>query len=140
MKPTAFIASTNNRNIMEVTMSENNKNETSKKKSTTTMPVKVIREGAIAASIWKRQAPSGFEYYEFTLSRSWKAQSSGREGYSQNFFARNADELQNVIREAAIWIEGQQASLQTEQPEELPTVPMKNGSANGKADSHSLTY
>jgi len=114
--------------------------ESNKKKSPATKPVNTIRQGAIAASIWKRQAPSGFEYFEFTLSRSWKAQSSGREGYSQNFFARNAEELQNVIREAAIWIEGQQASLQTEQPEELPTVSMKNGSVNGKADSHSLVF
>lgn len=111
-------------------MSENNKNETNKKKSSITKPVKTIREGAIAASIWKRQAPSGFEYYEFTLSRSWKAQSSGREGYSPNFFARNATELENVIREAAIWIEGQQASLSAEQPEALPTVSIKNGPAS----------
>lgn len=116
-------------------MSENNKNETSKKKSTTAKPVKVIREGAIAASIWKRQDSNGFEYYNFTLSRSWKAQSTGREGYSPNFFARNATELENVVREAAIWIEGQQSSLQAEQPDGLPAVSMKNGAASGSLTS-----
>lgn len=109
-------------------MSDHIKNETSKKKSTATKPAKVIREGAIAASIWKRQDSNGFEYYNFTLSRSWKAQSTGREGYSPNFFARNATELENVVREAASWITGQQASLQTEQPEELPPAMTTNGS------------
>ena len=82
------------------------------KKKPTTAPVKTIRHGAIAASIWKRQATSGFEYFDFTVSRSWKTSSTGKEGYSSSFFVRNADELQVVIQEAADWIESQQASLQ----------------------------
>ena len=28
-------------------------------------PVHVIRRGAIAASVWQRQAPSGYPYYDF---------------------------------------------------------------------------
>ena len=39
------------------------------KKKPTTAPVKTIRHGAIAASIWKRQATSGFEYFDFTGDR-----------------------------------------------------------------------
>ena len=85
-------------------------NET--KKKPTTSPVKTVRHGAIAASIWKRQATSGFEYFDFTLSRSWKTTSTGKEGYSSSFFVRNADALHAVIQEAADWIESQQASLQ----------------------------
>lgn len=81
------------------------------KKKTAAKPVKTIRHGAVAASIWKRQAPSGFEYYDFSLSRSWKTQSSGREGYSPNFFAANAEELHATIAEAASWIASQQASM-----------------------------
>jgi hypothetical protein len=77
-----------------------------------TPPVKTIRNGAIAASIWKRQATSGFQYYDFTVSRSWKTSSTGKEGYSNSFFARNAYELHAVIQEASDWIESQQASLQ----------------------------
>lgn len=119
-------------------MSESNKNETSKKKSSTTKPVNIIRQGAIAASIWKRQAPNGFEYYEFSLSRSWKTQSTGREGYSQAFFARNAAELQAVIEETASWIASQPASLQAKQPEEMPIVSMKNGSASQSLTSAGL--
>ena len=67
-------------------------------------PVEVIREGAIAASIWKRQGPSGYAYYDFTLSRSWKSASSGRTGYSKNFFSRNVEELVSVTRKATEWI------------------------------------
>jgi len=82
------------------------------KKKPASAPVKTIRHGAIAASIWKRQATSGFEYFDFTVSRSWKTTATGKEGYSSSFFVRNADELQAVIQEAADWIESQQASLQ----------------------------
>ena len=85
-------------------------NET--KKKPTTAPVKTIRHGAIAASIWKRQATSGFEYFDFTVSRSWKTSATGKEGYSTSFFARNAEDLHAVIQEAANWMESQQASLQ----------------------------
>jgi len=85
-------------------------NET--KKKPTTAPVKTCRQGAIAASIWKRQATSGFEYFDFTISRSWKTSTTGKEGYSSSFFVRNAEELYAVIQEAADWIESQQASLQ----------------------------
>ena len=60
-------------------------------KKTSVKPVKTVRQGAVAANIWKRQAPSGFEYYDFSLSRSWKAKSSGREGYSPNFFVDNEE-------------------------------------------------
>lgn len=67
-------------------------------------PVHVIREGAIAASIWKRQGPSGFAYYDFTLSRSWKSASTERTGYSKNFFSRNIEEITSVSRKAADWI------------------------------------
>ena len=81
-------------------------------KKTSVKPVKTVRQGAVAANIWKRQAPSGFEYYDFSLSRSWKAKSSGREGYSPNFFVDNEEALGAVVREASTWIASQQASLQ----------------------------
>ena len=49
-------------------------------------PVQVVRKGAIAASIWQRQSPSGFTYYNYSLSRSWIAASYQQQGYSKNFF------------------------------------------------------
>jgi hypothetical protein len=67
-------------------------------------PVEVIRRGAIAASIWKRQTPTGFEYLDFSLSRSWKMKTGEKEGYSQNFFAGNEEALHEVIAEACEFI------------------------------------
>lgn len=63
-----------------------------------------IRQGAIAASIWRRQTSTGFEYLDFSLSRSWKTKNGEKEGYSQNFFTINEEALVEVIREAAEYI------------------------------------
>jgi len=68
-------------------------------------PVQVIRHGAIAASIWRRQSPAGFAYFDFSISRSWKSLSTGRTGYSSNFFGQHKEELQKTILEAAAWID-----------------------------------
>ena len=85
-----------------------------KEKKTGERPVKMVREGAVAASIWKRQASNGLEYFDFSVSRSWKAKTSGKEGYSPNFFANNEDDLTKVIREAAAWIEQQAGDCRLE--------------------------
>jgi hypothetical protein len=75
-----------------------------KKPNSKQQPVKTIRKGAIAASIWKRQTSTGFEYLEFSLSRSWKFKSGEREGYSQNFFETSEEALHDVIAEACDYI------------------------------------
>lgn len=75
-------------------------------------PVKVIRMGAIAASIWKRQTATGFEYLDFSLSRSWKLKSGEREGYSQSFFENNEEALFDVINLACAHIREQQVDEQ----------------------------
>lgn len=87
-------------------MSEQTETKTRKKSPAgdSNDPIKVIRKGAIAASIWRRQSPNGFAYYDFTLSRSWKSMSSEKTGYSRNFFENNVSELQEVINEASTWI------------------------------------
>jgi len=72
-------------------------------------PVKVIRIGAIAASIWKRQTSTGFEYLDFSVSRSWKLKNGEREGYSQNFFDNNEEALFDVINLACRYIREEQA-------------------------------
>ena len=76
----------------------------------TTDPVEVIRKGAIAASIWKRQSPSGYAYYDFSISRSWKSMSSEKTGYSRNFFETNKADLFEVIEKASAWITEKRAS------------------------------
>ena len=81
----------------------NDKADSRKKKNTET-PVHTIREGAVSASIWHRQSPAGYAYYDFSLGRSWKSMSSGTTGHSRNFFERNQAELMAVIEKACRWI------------------------------------
>ena len=73
-------------------------------------PVHVVRKGAIAASIWQRQSPSGYAYYDFSLSRSWKSMSSEKMGYSRNFFETSQADLFEVIQKASAWITEKRAS------------------------------
>lgn len=88
-------------------------------KQDSTMPIHVVRRKAIAASIWKRQAPSGYPYYDFSLSRSWKSLSTNKTGYSKNFFAEHAPELTEVIQETTAWIEARKAEDQAAAPRAL---------------------
>lgn len=75
-----------------------------KKAAAIESPVHTVREGSVAASIWQRQSPSGYAYYDFSLTRSFKSMSSGNTGYSKNFFSRNQQELIVVIEKATRWI------------------------------------
>lgn len=76
-------------------------------KGTDTAPVHVVRQGAIAASIWKRQTGTGYSYYDFSLSRSWKSASTERTGYSTNYSDKNEQALIQVIQAASAWIAAQ---------------------------------
>ena len=69
--------------------------------------VKTFRHGAIAANVFRHESLSGFEYLDFSLSRSWKNNESNREGYSSSFFERNADDLHAAIRDAVAFIRAQ---------------------------------
>lgn len=100
-------------------MTDEQKPETKKKSKETSDGVKkspehVIRDGGVAAMIWRRESTTGFPYYEFSLSRSWKSVSSGKTGYSQNFFSRNETQLVKVIELASRWISEKEAQNQAE--------------------------
>ncbi len=75
-------------------------------------PVHVIREGAVAASIWQRNTAHGMSYLEFTLARSWKSK-AGSTGYSQAYFSRNEAELLSVVKQAAAYIAQAEANQPT---------------------------
>ena len=81
--------------------------ETNKNKPTATaQPQKrseylaTIRDGAIAANVFRGQSQDGREYHYFSLSRSWK-NAQGEQGYSSKFFGKNTEALAKVIAEAA---------------------------------------
>lgn len=74
-------------------------------------PIHTIRVGAVGASIWRRQSPAGYVYFDFSLSRSWKSLSSGNTGHSKNFFASNQQDLVRIIEQAARWISEHEQKL-----------------------------
>ncbi|TWU21408.1 hypothetical protein [Bythopirellula polymerisocia] len=76
-------------------------------------PVHTVRKGAIAANIWLRQSQTGFVYYDYSISRSWKSTNAGKEGYSQNFFPDNKMQLLQVVAEASDWIAEKMANAET---------------------------
>lgn len=81
-------------------------------------PEHVIRDGGIAAMIWRRESTTGFPHYEYSISRSWKNQ-AGKTGYSQNYFSRNEAQLINVIGQATKWIADAEAQAQAEHAEAI---------------------
>ena len=104
-------------------MTDEEKPETKKKKENSDGakkgPEQVIRDGGIAAMIWRRESTTGFPYYEFSLSRSWKSVSSGKTGYSQNYFSKNEAQLVKVIELAGKWIAEAESRDQAEKAEAL---------------------
>ena len=78
--------------------------KTTKKAPATSRYIKTIREGAVAANIFRGNTPDGHCYLYFELSRSWKSQSTNREGYSRKFYDRNQEALVNVVNTASQWI------------------------------------
>lgn len=79
----------------------------------TNKPAHVVRQGAVAASIWLKQSTTGYYYYDFSLSRSWKSVATGKMGYSNGFFERHRDDLIQVIMGATAWIEDKVAHATT---------------------------
>jgi hypothetical protein len=88
----------------------NNKPEQKSKKKLAETPVHTIREGDVAASIWRRMSPAGYEYCDFSLGRSWKSLSTDSTGSSKNFFAKHHDEIVKVVAEATRWIAEREAT------------------------------
>jgi hypothetical protein len=74
--------------------------------SETNRPVETFREGAIGASVWRREGRNG-PFYEFTLSRSY-VKSEEEAGYSQSFRQQNELALIKVITQVAEFIRAQE--------------------------------
>ena len=102
-------------------MSESNEN---KKNAKSSNYVRTFRSGAVAANVFSRQAPGGFEYLVFSLSRSWKT-SNSKEGYSQSFFANNDEALHAVIDQACDFIDSQGVGTRDTQIDETDASATK---------------
>ena len=87
--------------------------------------IETKRDGAIGANIFRRQAPGGFQYYDFNLSRAWKASASGKEGYSQNYFANNREALHKAIDDACDRIQELESADREAQPVSRQAIEAK---------------
>ncbi len=101
-------------------MSENGTKQ--KKSDKTDNYVTTCRAGAVAANVFRRTAPGGFEYLDFSLSRAWKT-ANGKEGYSQNFFAKNSDAIHTVVDEACAFIAKATVEASTKSADDSPQIP-----------------
>ena len=87
-------------------------------------PNQTFRDGAIGLSIWERSGSKG-PYFEFTLSRSFKAK-DGKTGYSTSFRAYDAQSIHTVIDLAAEYIRGRSNGT----AEELAAEGVQEGEAH----------
>lgn len=78
-------------------------------------PLKVFRQGMIAASVWARSGNRG-PYGEFTLSRTYR--DGGAFRYATTYRTRDAEALKAVIASAITWMQSEEAgfSKTAEQP------------------------
>jgi hypothetical protein len=82
-----------------ITMAKN-KNDAKKPSNYIT----TIRDGAVAANIFRGMTPDGHAYLYFSLSRSWKSATGNRQGYTDRFYDRNGAAIQNVVAKACAWM------------------------------------
>ena len=108
-------------------------NEVKKTKDKSQNYLKTFRNGAIAANIFRRQSPSGFEYLDFSLSRSWKTKQGDKEGYSSSFFEKNDDDLHASIDDAVGFIRAQMYKSEALASADDMTEPLNGTPAAGEA-------
>lgn len=83
----------------------------SEKKPTTTKqkPEHEIRCGTVTASVYLRQSNCGFPYYDFSLGRSWKSMTTGKQAHGTSFFDQNEADLVLAVHKACAWIRNKAA-------------------------------
>jgi len=63
--------------------------------------VRDIEDKAVAANIYIGQSADGMVSHYYRFSRSWKTLSTGKQGYSDRFYPRNANAVGRVAELAA---------------------------------------
>ncbi len=84
-----------------------------------------IRRGEISATIFVRQAPTGYLYRTYSLSRCWQSVANGRPQQGSSFFDGNEDDLVATIKAASDHIRAKNNGLadqDTEEPAIDPTA------------------
>jgi hypothetical protein len=79
-------------------------------------PVHTIQCGDVVAAIHLRQSNCGLQYYDFTLTRTWKSLASGKQARAVTFFENNQKDLCQAITEASTWIRERQRNQTANEP------------------------
>lgn len=75
-----------------------------KKQNRAPTPVHTIKVGQVSADIYQRQSNTGFPYYDFQLTRTWKSISTNKEVSGSSFFNVHRDQLTDAVTQASSWI------------------------------------
>lgn len=75
-----------------------------KKSAGAPKPAHTIKVGDVAAEIYLRQSNTGFPYYDFQLTRTWKSMSSQKEVSGSSFFNAHRKDLTKAVEQASTWI------------------------------------
>ena len=76
-------------------------------------PIQTFRQGMVAASVWERAGRRG-QYFELTLSRSFRRNDKEGFGYSPCFRARDVEALKHCVDAAKAWILAKDADADRE--------------------------
>jgi len=68
------------------------------------MPEHTIRCGNTIATIHQRSSHTGYVYWDYSLSRTWRSRSTTNDLFGDSFFIDNQDDLVEVIGKACEWI------------------------------------
>ena len=75
----------------------------SKKSTGRKSPVKIIRSGAVLASIYRGSTPDGIPYLYFELDREATAQ-NGKKTANRKFIPHHAEQIQSAAMAASEWM------------------------------------
>lgn len=99
-------------------------------------PIYEVTCGSITGSAFRRVTNSGFSYIDFTLTRSWTSQSTGKLQRSGTFFQEHEKDIVECCRQMANWIRAQNSAVVGEESETAcdPADGVIRGANGGQRD------
>ncbi|MGB7732641.1 MAG: hypothetical protein WBL72_03010, partial [Thermoguttaceae bacterium] len=87
------------------------------------VPIKVLVFGEITASVFEKQSLTGYRFYDYELTRTWKSMSTKKEAHGSTFFERNLDDIVTAARAASACIH---AMLNPTLPADASNEPLED--------------
>ena len=76
-------------------------NEKKKQTANKQKPVEVIEVGEVKAEVYVRQSNCGLVYYQYVLSRMWRAMATGKVAQSSALFESNEEDAVQAVRKVS---------------------------------------